>query len=67
MNEEKRLKRMYRKDILEKLESVITSCNEGYDQTWDSSTNEGKEGFISMRDYLEEVKEYIKEENYEKR
>lgn len=38
------------------LDTVIRSCEEGKDGTWDTSTDEGKEGFDAMIDLLERVK-----------
>lgn len=43
------------KDNIELLNIVIESCKQGLDGTWDCSTNEGKEGFQSMIDVLQEV------------
>ena len=43
----------------ELLESVIKSCEEGKDGTWDCTTDEGKEGFDDMASCLEMIKEYI--------
>lgn len=38
------------------LDIVITSCREGYDGTWDCTTDEGKEGFLDMITLLEKIK-----------
>jgi hypothetical protein len=34
------------------LSTVITSCDEGYEGTWDSGSDEGRDGFLAMKDEL---------------
>jgi hypothetical protein len=48
-----------KKEVLGLLKAVISSCQEGYDGTWDC-TGEGKEGFMDMAYCLEQVRDYIK-------
>jgi len=50
---------MTKKSIQEIFIALINSCVEGYTGEWDSS-GEGKEGFISMKDLLEDLAKYFK-------
>lgn len=34
------------------LKTVATSCQEGYDGSWDCSTDEGREGFLAMEELV---------------
>ena len=42
------------------INTVIKSCEEGEDGTWDCSTDEGKQGFADMATLLEEAKNKLK-------
>lgn len=47
------------KQIQENLEILITCCDEGFDGTW-NSVGEGADGFIAMRDLLDDIAKVIK-------
>ena len=38
--------------LQQSLSLVYTSCIEGYEGTWDASSDEGRDGFLAMRDEL---------------
>lgn len=44
-----------KKLIQEHLQALRDSCYQGFDGSWDCSTDEGKEGFNAMADSVEEV------------
>lgn len=39
------------------IDILIASCNEGYDGSWDCSSDEGKQGFLDMITLLERLKD----------
>ena len=45
--------------ILDDLKTVMASCLEGFDSSWDCSTEEGRDGFMDMHKLLEKVQKYI--------
>lgn len=54
------MKTIDKKQALELTKILIKSCEEGYSGDWDSSTDEGKEGFDDMLILLKRIKEFIK-------
>ncbi len=42
-------------EAIDLMNTVRKSCEEGYDGTWNSATNEGKEGFNDMITLLDEA------------
>ena len=52
-------KKLTKKNVQENFVVLINSCVEGYTGEWDP-TGEGKEGFLSMRDLLEDLAKYLK-------
>lgn len=41
--------------IISELEILKKSCNEGFTGEWDSSTEEGREGFEAMSDQIDRI------------
>lgn len=54
-------KEISKEEALKLLDTVIVSCEEGQDGSWDTTTDEGKEGFGDMIALLEKVKEFIED------
>lgn len=48
-----------KKEALHNIEILIKSCEEGRDEDWDTTTDEGREGFDDMITLLERVKNFI--------
>ena len=48
-----------KKEILDTLENVISSCNQAIEGDWDSSMPVGQEGFEAIIDALERVIRYV--------
>ena len=48
-----------KKETISLIQTVIKSCEEGRDGTWDCSTDEGKEGFNDMKSLLEDAMSLI--------
>jgi hypothetical protein len=42
--------------VISRIDTVITSCEQGKSGEWDCSTDEGKEGFDAMIQLLDEAK-----------
>lgn len=51
---------MPKAEALSLLVSVSSSCQEGYDGSWDCRTDEGREGFLAMQECVDRVIEAIK-------
>lgn len=49
------MKQVTKEVIVEKLKLAIKSCEEGESGQWDTSTDEGKEGFGAIADDLQYV------------
>ena len=47
------------KEAMLNIRIVKKSCEEGHDETWDCSTEEGREGFLDMITLLEKAEETI--------
>ena len=47
-------------ETIHTLDTLIASCNEGMNGEWDTTTEEGKEGFQAMIDDLERIKTAFK-------
>ena len=45
--------------LQEALGEVITSCDEGYEGTWDCASDEGRDGFLAMKQNLEMVSKWL--------
>lgn len=39
--------------------TLINSCVEGYTGEWDCTTSEGRDGFLAMKDSLEELAAFL--------
>ena len=48
-----------KKVIIDLIDTVIKSCEEGKDGRWDCSTDEGKEGFNDMVELLNRAKRLV--------
>ena len=48
-----------KKQLKEALVTLWKSCDEGFDGSWDCTTEEGKDGFIAMEDVIEEVMDLL--------
>lgn len=50
-----------KKEVIKDLNSVIVSCQEAINGTWDTESDEGKEGFDAMIYLLEKVRDHVKD------
>ena len=57
------MKKFTAADVEMRFQVLIDSCDEGYDGTWDSSTQEGREGFMAMRDGIVDLIKYFNVKN----
>lgn len=48
-----------KEEALHNIDTLLLSCEEGREGTWDCSTTEGREAFDDMTTLLERVKSYI--------
>lgn len=40
-------------------QSLKDSCQEGYNEDWDTTTDEGRKGFLDMMDALDEIEKIL--------